>query len=188
MAGCERPCRAQPADRSLSQRTGAPQASASRRDRSPPVHGGYTRSRQVGECNGHQRSRRVLRKRRSAHQVSRDQGTFQAAGQSSSLPPLPTGLLLAAVREEGRLADPSDLLDGAAHGVLLDDDGAPDPEKVKAANSELLARRPHYAKRIGGDVGQGARPGQPNKELWASSSPGRARYGATGTGGSLRVG
>ena len=46
------------------------------------------------------------------------------------------------------------------HGVLLDDDGAPDPEKVKAANSELLARRPHYAKRIGGDVGQGARPGQ----------------------------
>ena len=47
-----------------------------------------------------------------------------------------------------------------SHGVLLDDDGAPDPEKVKAANSELLARRPHYAKRIGGDVGQGARPGQ----------------------------
>lgn len=41
----------------------------------------------------------------------------------------------------------------------LDDDGAPDPEKVKAAISELLARRPHYAKRIGGDVGQGARPG-----------------------------
>ena len=55
---------------------------------------------------------------------------------------------------------PSDLLDGAAHGVLLDDNGAPDPEKVKAAISELLARRPHYAKRIGGDVGQGARPGQ----------------------------
>jgi hypothetical protein len=79
-------------------------------------------------------------------------------GQSSSLPPPPTGLLLAAVREDGRLADPSDLLDGAAHGVLLDDDGAPDPEKVKAAISELLARRPHYAKRIGGDVGQGARP------------------------------
>ena len=31
-------------------------------------------------------------------------------------------------------------------------------------------------------------PAKPNKELWASSSPGRARYGATGTGGSLRVG
>ena len=70
------------------------------------------------------------------------------------------------------------------------DDGAPDPEKVKAANSELLARRPHYAKRIGGDVGQGARPGpaDPNEELWASSSPGRARYGDTGTAGSLRGG
>jgi hypothetical protein len=78
---------------------------------------------------------------------------------SSSLPPPPTGLLLAAVREDGRLADPSDLLDGATHGVLLGDNGAPDPEKVKAAISELLARRPHYAKGIGGDVGQGARPG-----------------------------
>jgi hypothetical protein len=34
--------------------------------------------------------------------------------------------------------------------------------------SELLARKPHYAKRISGDVGQGARPGpaDPNEELW----------------------
>jgi hypothetical protein len=30
----------------------------------------------------------------------------------------------------------------------------------------LLARRPHYAKRIGGDVGQGTGPAKPNKELW----------------------
>ena len=49
-----------------------------------------------------------------------------------------------------------------------DEDGAPDPEKVKAAVSELLARKPHYAKRISGDVGQGARagPADPNGELW----------------------
>ena len=47
-----------------------------------------------------------------------------------------------------------------ARNRTSDDDGAPDPEKVKAAISELLARRPRYAKRIGGDVGQGARPGQ----------------------------
>ena len=69
-----------------------------------------------------------------------------------------------------RLADPSDLLDGADHAALVDDDGAPDPDKVKAAVSELLARKPHYAKRISGDVGQGARPGQadPNEELWGS--------------------
>jgi hypothetical protein len=34
--------------------------------------------------------------------------------------------------------------------------------------SELLARKPHYAKRISGDVGQGARPApaDPNEELW----------------------
>ena len=44
----------------------------------------------------------------------------------------------------------------------------PDPEKVKAAVSELLGRKPHYAKRISGDVGQGARPGpgDANEELW----------------------
>jgi hypothetical protein len=131
-----------------------------RRDRKPAVHAGYTRSRQAGEYNGRQRSPSVPTNRRSDHQRSLHQAALQQAGQSSSLPPPPAGLLLAAVRGDGRLAEPSDLLDGAAHGVLLDDDGAPDPEKVKAASSELLARRPHYAKRIGGDVGQGTRPGQ----------------------------
>jgi hypothetical protein len=81
---------------------------------------------------------------------------------------LTAGLLMAAVREDGRLADPADLLDGADHAALVDDDGAPDPEKIKAAVSELLSRKPHYAKRISGDVGQGARPGpgDPNEELW----------------------
>jgi hypothetical protein len=69
------------------------------------------------------------------------------------------GLLRAEVVADGRLADPA---------ALLDDDGAPDPEKIKAAVSALLARKPHYAKRISGDVGQGARPGpaDPNAELW----------------------
>jgi hypothetical protein len=78
------------------------------------------------------------------------------------------GLLVAAVREDGRLADPADLLEGVDHAALVDDDGAPDPEKVKAAVSELLARKPHYARRLSGDVGQGARPGpaDPNEELW----------------------
>jgi hypothetical protein len=50
---------------------------------------------------------------------------------------------------------PADLLDGADATALLDDEGAPDPEKVKAAVAELLARKPHHAKRISGDVGQG---------------------------------
>jgi hypothetical protein len=63
---------------------------------------------------------------------------------------------------------PADLLDGADATALLDDEGAPDPEKVKAAVAELLARKPHYVKRISGDVGRGARPGcptDPNEEL-----------------------
>jgi hypothetical protein len=77
-------------------------------------------------------------------------------------------LLRAEVVADGRLADPADLLDGADTTTLLDDDGAPDPEKVKTAVTELLTRKPHYAKRISGDVGQGARPGpaDPNEELW----------------------
>lgn len=77
-------------------------------------------------------------------------------------------LLRAEVEADGRLADPADLLDGADQAALLDDDGAVDPEKVKAAVTELLGRKPHYAKRISSDVGQGARPGptDPNEELW----------------------
>ena len=53
----------------------------------------------------------------------------------------------AEVVADGRLADPADLLDGADATALLGDDG----------------RKPHYAKRISGDVGQGARPGRPQR-------------------------
>jgi hypothetical protein len=76
-----------------SRRTGAPKASATRRDRSPPVHAGYTRSRQVEECNGHERSPKESRNRRSDRQRSHHQAALQAAGESSSLPPqLPRAL------------------------------------------------------------------------------------------------
>jgi hypothetical protein len=87
-------------------------------------------------------------------------------------PPPPTGLLLAAVREEGRLVDPSELLDGAAHSVLLMTT-TPRPQESHGRRTELLGRKPHYAKRIGGDVGQGARPGptDPNEELWSIIQP-----------------
>jgi hypothetical protein len=60
-------------------------ASATGRDR-PLVHSGYTRSRQVGECNGHERSRPVTRNHRSENQRSRYQAAYEEAGQSSSLP------------------------------------------------------------------------------------------------------
>jgi hypothetical protein len=78
-------------------------------------------------------------------------------------------MAVAVERLGGRaVAEHRDLLDGADTTALVDDDGAPDPEKVKAAVSSLLSRKPHYAKRISGDVGQGARPapGDPNEELW----------------------
>ena len=69
-----------------SPRTGAPEASATGRDRCQPVHGGYTRCWHVEECNGYQRSPRELRNRRSDHQRSRHQAALHEAGQGSSLP------------------------------------------------------------------------------------------------------
>jgi hypothetical protein len=76
------------------------------------------------------------------------------------------------------------LLAGTTHGVLLDDNGVPTREGQDRV-SKLLAHKPRYAKRIGGDVGQGARPTEPHGEQWAASSPGRGSYGAASTGGSL---
>jgi hypothetical protein len=53
------------------------------------------------------------------------------------------------------LADPTDL---QVTDDLLDEDGWPDPEKIKAAAQELVARKPHLAtRRPQGDIGQGAR-------------------------------
>jgi hypothetical protein len=82
-----------------SRRTGAPKASATRRDRSPPVHGGYTRSRQVEESSGHERSRTVARSRRSSRQPSHDLVVLQEAGRSSSLPTQGCGGLAAFTNE-----------------------------------------------------------------------------------------
>jgi hypothetical protein len=79
--------------RSWSRRTGAPEASATRRDRSPPVHGGYTRSRRVTERNGHERSPRELRNRSSARQRSPTRHTFRRRARVRvSLPWLPQAL------------------------------------------------------------------------------------------------
>jgi hypothetical protein len=72
--------------RSLPRRTGAPKASATGRDRSPSVHGGYTRSRQVAQCDGYERSLGELRNGRSDRQRGREQVARHEAGESSSLP------------------------------------------------------------------------------------------------------
>jgi hypothetical protein len=94
--GFDRPCRAGRPIGPWSRRTGAPEASATGRDRSPPVHGGYTRSRQVGECNGHERSPRELRNRRSDSQRSRHQAPLRRRARVRVSPPgcrEPSGLL-----------------------------------------------------------------------------------------------
>jgi hypothetical protein len=49
-----------------------------RRDR-PSVLDGYTRTRQVMECNGHERSRPEIRNRRSANQLGRHLATTRVA-------------------------------------------------------------------------------------------------------------
>jgi hypothetical protein len=56
----------------------------------------------------------------------------------------------------GKLADASDL---PYADDLLDEHGLPDEAKVRAAVDTLLERKPHLAaRRVVGDVGQGARP------------------------------
>jgi hypothetical protein len=60
----------------------------------------------------------------------------------------------------GKLADPTDL---PYSDELCDEHGVPVEAKVRAAVDELLARKPHLAsRRPAGDVGQGARPGEPD--------------------------
>lgn len=60
----------------------------------------------------------------------------------------------------GVLADPADLARYVDRDELVDDDGNPDPVKVKAAVDVLVAERQHLrSRRPSGDVGQGARPG-----------------------------
>jgi hypothetical protein len=55
-----------------------------------------------------------------------------------------------------RLADPTDL---PFHEDLLGEDGLPDAAKVAAAVEALLTAKPHLAaRRVTGDIGQGARP------------------------------
>jgi hypothetical protein len=58
-------------------------------------------------------------------------GTPSGGGPEFESPTSTNWAAAGAVREEGRLADPSDLLDGAAHGVLLDDDGPPTRRKSR---------------------------------------------------------
>jgi hypothetical protein len=60
----------------------------------------------------------------------------------------------------GKLADPTDL---PYSDELCDEHGVPVEAKVRAAVDELLARKPHLAsRRPAGDVGQGARVGEPD--------------------------
>ncbi len=64
-------------------------------------------------------------------------------------------LVAALAAQTGRLADASDL---PYSDDLLDDEGLPDGEKVRAAVADLIERKPHLAStRPVGDVGQGVR-------------------------------
>lgn len=64
----------------------------------------------------------------------------------------------------GLLADPTDLR--AEPGDLVDDDGHPDPAKVREAVESLIEAKPHLASRTPrGDVDQGARDDAPGVDL-----------------------
>lgn len=69
-----------------------------------------------------------------------------------------TRLTEATVREatNGILVDSSDLT--FDEKTMTDDDGFPDPEKIKTAAEELVTRKPHLApRRPRGDIGQGVK-------------------------------
>ncbi len=71
---------------------------------------------------------------------------------------LAAALVSAQAALTGKLADPTDL---AYSDDLLDDNGLVDEGKVRAAVDALLERKPHLAaRRVVGDVGQGARPSE----------------------------
>lgn len=56
------------------------------------------------------------------------------------------------------MADPADLLIYVKRDELVGEDGVPDPELVKAAQEDLLARKPHLRTRDArGDIDQGGR-------------------------------
>lgn len=75
----------------------------------------------------------------------------EAKGHREKAQSLAARLHTELVRQTGRLADPTELPFDAAH---LDD-----PEALKTAIDELLARKPHYAARTpqGNTVGQGVK-------------------------------
>jgi hypothetical protein len=58
------------------------------RDWKPAVHAGYTRSRQVGECNGHQRAPPVVRNRRPAGSKAATRQRFSRRGRVRVSPPM----------------------------------------------------------------------------------------------------
>ncbi len=68
---------------------------------------------------------------------------------------LAAALVTAHVVATRRMADPTDL---PYSDDLLNDQGVPDADKVRAAVDDLLKRKPHLAaRRPTGDIGQGAR-------------------------------
>ncbi len=144
-----------------------PGASATGRDRSPPVHGGYRRCRQVAECNGHQRSRRELRNRRSGRERSRHQAPLQAAGRSSSLPPgcrEPSGLLPTSrwTPRTGLTLRPSwEPSPPRANVVLLGNRATHVPQAAVTSGIQrtvTVSRRGPMAWAVGSDLGWGRRP------------------------------
>jgi hypothetical protein len=71
-----------------------------------------------------------------------------------------------AIREATRdlLADPEDIyLSNAEPVEWEDEDGIPDPDKIRAVAEALVKDKPYLTKpkRPAGDVGQGARPDEP---------------------------
>jgi hypothetical protein len=114
---------------------------------------------------------RRLREEAKDHRVAREQAETARDTATAKATALHNRVLALEVREHARgiLADPDDLTRYVETGTLLDDDGEPVREKIKAAAEALAQERTHLrAKRSTVDVGQGSREqGSPPFDLSA---------------------
>jgi hypothetical protein len=160
-----------------------------RRDRKPAVHAGYTRSRQTG---GVQRAPAVtIGPQPTAGQTANAASTRQPFSRRARVRVSHLRRLGCCwPRSAGTAAWPNPATCWTAPPMASCWMTTAPPTRRKSRprvpNCSPAGRT--TPSRSAATSARAPGPAKPNKELWASSSPGRARYGATGTGGSLRVG
>ena len=97
--------------------------------------------------------------RRYVEELREESARYRARAQTAEEASARLMALTIASATREILADPTDL---PISDELTDEEGWPDPEKIRAAAEDLAARKPHLrVRRPSGDIGQGAREEPP---------------------------